>query len=72
MELTELQKILIGGLQLLDLPKDNIIMVMLMLKDSEQKQWNMLVWLADKMQNGNMPNREQVMDKALEIMNSDK
>lgn len=72
MELTELQKVLIGGLQLLDLPKDNIIMVMLMLKDSEQKQWNMLVWLADKMQNGNMPNQEQVMDKAQEIMNSDK
>ena len=72
MELTELQKVWIGGLQLLDLPKDNIIMVMLMLKDSEQKQWNMLVWLADKMQNGNMPNQEQVMDKAQEIMNSDK
>lgn len=70
MELTEAQKGLIGGLQLLDLPKDNIIMVMLMLKDSEQKQMDMLEWLANEMGKGYMPNQKEVMDKAQEIMNS--
>ena len=69
MELTEIQKFLIGGLKLLDLPRDNIIMVMLMLKDSEQKQMQMLIWLADNMEKGIMPNMVQVMDKAQEIWN---
>ena len=69
MELTEAQEILMGGLEFLDLPKDNIIMVMLMLKDSEQKQMDMLLWLADELEQGNMPTQEEVMDKAQEIMN---
>lgn len=68
MELTEAQKILIGGLQLLDLPKDNIIMVMLMLKDSKQKQMDMLEWLHQNFKKEIFPTQEQVMDKAQEIM----
>lgn len=66
MELTELQKILIGGLKLFGLEKDNIIMVMLMLKSSEQAQMDLLTWVSDNIYNN--PTKEQVMNKAEELM----
>ncbi len=68
-ELSEIQEGLLGGLQLLRMEKDNIMMVMLMLKSSETGQLEMCLWLADKFQSGTMPTQEQVMDKAQEIMN---
>ncbi len=66
-ELTEAQKILVGGLKLLNLPKDNIIMVGLMLK-SESQQLKMLEWMAQEFKAHKIPTQEQVMDMAQYIM----
>lgn len=66
-QLSEAQKILIGGLELLDLEKDNIIMVGLMLQ-SESQVMEMLEWLYQNFKSNKMPSQEQVMDKAQEIM----
>ena len=63
---TEMQKTLLGGLELLQLPTDNITMVMLMLQLPRQ-QMEMLLWMADNIKRG--ITKEQVMDKAQEIMN---
>ena len=68
-KLTEAQKILVGGLKLLNLPKDNIIMVGLMLK-SESQQLKMLEWMDQKFKAHKMPTQEQVMDMAQYIMQS--
>jgi len=65
MELSEIQETLLGGLQLLSLQKDNIIMIMLMLQSSEQ-QIEMLQWMAYNIEMG--ISQEQIMDKAQEIM----
>ena len=71
-QLSESQKILIGGLKLLNLNKDNIMMVGLMLR-SESQIMKMLVWLNQNFKCNVMPSQEQVMDKAQEIMqNQDK
>lgn len=67
-ELSEIQKGLLGGLQLLPMKKDNIIMVMLMLKSSKEKQLKMCQWLADCFRVGTIPTQEQVMDMAQYIM----
>ena len=67
-ELTEIQNLLLEGLQLLPLEKDNIIMVMLMLKSSEEKQLKMLYWIAARLKIKRIPSQSQVMDKAQEIM----
>ena len=64
-QLSEAQKVLIGGLELLQLPADNIKMVLLMLQSPEQ-QMDMLLWMADSIKHG--ITKEQVMDKAQEIM----
>ena len=56
---------LLGGLELLQLPADNIKMVLLMLQSPEQ-QMEMLLWMADNIKQG--ITKEQVMDKAQEIM----
>ena len=66
-KLTEAQKILVGGLKLLNLPKDNIIMVGLMLK-LESQQLKMLEWLDREFKAHKMPTQEQVMNKAQDIM----
>ena len=66
-KLSEAQKILVGGLKLLNLPKDNIIMVGLMLK-SESQQMEMLEWLYQNFQAHKMPTKEEVMDMAQYIM----
>ena len=66
-QLSEAQKILIGGLELLDLEKDNVIMVGLMLQ-SESQVMEMLEWLYQNFKSNKMPSQEQVMDKAQEIM----
>lgn len=66
-QLSEAQKILIGGLKLLNLEKDNIIMVGLMLR-SESQVMEMLEWLYQNFKSKKMPSQEQVMDKAQEIM----
>ena len=71
-QLSESQKILIGGLKLLNLNKDNIMMVGLMLR-SESQIMKMLEWLNQNFKCNVMPSQEQVMDKAEEIMrNQDK
>ena len=71
-QLSESQKILIGGLKLLNLNKDNIMMVGLMLR-SESQIMKMLEWLNQNFKCNVMPSQEQVMDKAQEIMlNQDK
>ena len=67
-ELSETQHLLLEGLQLLPLEKDNIIMVMLMLKSSEEKQRKMLFWIAARLKMEKIPSQPQVMDKALQIM----
>lgn len=67
-ELTETQTLLLEGLQLLSLEKDNIIMVMLMLKSSGEKQLKMLFWIAARLKVKKIPSQTQVMDKALKIM----
>ena len=70
MQLSEMQMTLLGGLELLQLPTDNIKMVLLMLQSPEQ-QMEMLLWMADNIKQG--ITKEQVMDKAQEIMlNQDK
>ena len=70
MEFSEMQKTILGGLELLQLPADNIKMVLLMLQSPEQ-QMEMLLWMADNIKQG--ITKEQVMDKAQEIMrNQDK
>ena len=68
MELSEEQKCLIGGLELLKMEKDNIIMVCLMLR-SEQQVMDMLEWLAQQLEQDKNPSQPEVMDKAQEIMN---
>jgi hypothetical protein len=65
MKLSEIQEILLGGLQLLHLEKDNIIIVMLMLK-LESQQMNMLIWLKNNIEKN--PTQEQIMDIAQKIM----
>jgi hypothetical protein len=67
-ELSEIQEVLLGGLQLLPMEKDNIIMVMLMLKSSEQQQMAMCQWLEEKFKKEVMPTQEEVMDMAQYIM----
>jgi hypothetical protein len=67
MQLSEAQKILIGGLKLLNLNTDNIMMVGLMLR-SESKIMEMLEWLYQNSKSNIIPSQEQVMDKAQEIM----
>ena len=67
MQLSEAQKILIGGLKLLNLNTDNIMMVGLMLR-SESKIMEMLEWLYQNFKSKIIPSQEQVMDKAQEIM----
>ena len=66
-QLSEAQKILIGGLKLLNLNKDNIMMVGLMLR-SELQIMEMLEWLYLNFKDNTIPSQEQVMDKAQEIM----
>ena len=66
-KLSEAQKILIGGLKLLNLPKDNIIMVGLMLR-SESQLMIMLEWLDENFKAHRMPTKEEVMDMAQYIM----
>ena len=68
MELSEEQKCLIGGLELLKIEKDNIIMVCLMLR-SEQHVMEMLEWMAQQLEQDKFPSQPEVMDKAQEIMN---
>ena len=54
----------------MQLPADNIKMVLLMLQSPEQ-QMEMLLWMADNIKQG--ITKEQVMDKAQEIkLNQDK
>ena len=65
MQLSEMQMTLLGGLELLQLPTDNIKMVLLMLQSPEQ-QMEMLLWMADNIKQG--ITKEQVMDKTQEIM----
>lgn len=67
--LSEAQKILIGGLKLLKLSKDNIIMVGLMLK-SESQLMEMLKWLYRNFKKNKTPTKEEVMDMAQYIMQS--
>jgi hypothetical protein len=62
-KLSETQMGLVGGLKLLNLPKDNIIMVGLMLK-SESQQMAMLSWLDENFKTHKMPTKEEVMDVA--------
>ena len=66
-KLSEAQKILVGGLKLLTLPKDNIIMVGLMLK-LESQQLKMLEWVCQNFKVHKMPTKEEVMDMAQYIM----
>ena len=66
-KLSEAQKILIGGLKLLNLQKDNIIMVGLMLQ-SESQIVQMLEWLYQNFKKQIFPTQEQVMDMAQRIM----
>ncbi len=68
-KLSEAQKILVGSLKLLNLPKDNIIMIGLMLK-SESQQMKMLNWLDENFKINKMPTKEEVMDMAQYIMQS--
>lgn len=67
--LSEAQKILIGGLKLLKLPMDNIIMVGLML-ESEAQLMEMLEWLYWNFKKNKTPTKEEVMDMAQYIMQS--
>lgn len=67
--LSEAQKILIGSLKLLKMPKDNIIMVGLMLK-SESQLMEMLEWLYRNFKKNKTPTKEEVMDMAQYIMQS--
>lgn len=60
-------EILVGGLKLLNLPEENIIMVGLMLP-SESQIVQMLEWLNLNFKNKVYPTQQQVMDKAMEIM----
>lgn len=65
MELSEMQQTLLAGLELLQLEKDNIKMVMLMLQLPKQ-QLEMLLWMAENIESG--ITQEEIMDKAQEIM----
>ena len=67
MAISEAQKILVGGLKLINLQKDNIIMVGLMLQ-SESQIAQMLEWLNQNFKKEIYPTQQQVMDKAQEIM----
>ena len=65
-KLSEAQKILVGGLKLLKLSKDNIIMVGLMLQ-SESQIVQMLEWLNQNFRRKLYPTQEQVMNMAQKI-----
>ena len=69
MAISEAQKILVGGLKLITLQKDNISMVGLMLQ-SESQIAQMLEWLNQNFKKEIYPTQQQVMDKAQEIMQS--
>ena len=64
--LSEEQKCLIGGLKLLNLEKDAILVVCLMLR-SEPHIMEMLEWLDQSFKNDLRPTQEQVMSKTIEI-----
>jgi hypothetical protein len=64
-ELSEAQGILIDFLKSLKIEKDNIIVIMLMLKSYSQ-QVTMLEWLHQKWEKN--PTQEQIMDIAQKIM----
>ena len=65
-QLSEMRKILAGGLKLLNLPIENIMMVLMMLR-SESQMMEMLEWLHQNFKRRIFPAQEQVMEKALEI-----
>ena len=69
MAISEAQKIVVVGLKLINLQKDNIIMVGLMLQ-SESQIAQMLEWLNQNFKKEIYPTQQQVMDKAQEIMQS--
>ena len=72
MEFTEIQKALIGSLQMLNLEKEGIIGVFLMLKTEEQ-QLEMLQWIHPFLRKDpdQHPTQNEIMEKALEIYQKD-
>ena len=58
----ETQGVLMGLLKSLGVGKDNAVAVGLMLKDSEEKTEDFLLWVYD-----NKPTEEQIMRKAIEM-----
>lgn len=43
--LSELQKLIVGGLKLCGMQQDDIVAIMLMLQDNEEKQWRFADYL---------------------------
>ena len=66
MKLSEAQKILAGGLNLLEMDTDSKITVGLMLRP-DWRVMLMLEWLYQNFKKGVYPTQEQVLDKAEEI-----
>jgi len=64
MELSELQELIMLGLQICELERDDIIAVMLLL-ETEQLQWEMAEYLDTVVDNP--PDRTIVFKKAVEI-----
>ena len=64
--LSELQKIIVGGLKLCGLKQDDIVATMLLLRNEEQ-QWALAEYLEDIVDNP--PDRAEVFKRAVEITN---
>ena len=62
--LSELQKIIVGGLKLCGLKQDDIVGIMLLLQNEEQ-QWEMADYLETVVDNP--PSRAEVFKRATEI-----
>ena len=64
MELSELEKIIIGGLKLCGMRPDDVVAIMFLLKTEEQ-HWEMADYLEVVLENP--PDRADVLQKAVEI-----
>lgn len=63
--LSELQKLIVGGLKLCGMHQDDIVAIMLMLKDNEEQQWKMTDYLETIVDAP--PSRQEIFSQAAKI-----
>ena len=63
--LSELQKLIVGGLKLCGMQQDDIVAITLMLKDNEEQQWKMADYLETIIEEP--PSRQEIFSQAAKI-----